>query len=319
MQPSGNLTRDNHYVQQALTRRWSDDGNNVYAYRTLVSHPSVNEWQVKSIKGLGEQRDLYTVFQGGRESDEFEHWIQKQFEDAGIAATEKVISGTRLTPADWHAALRYVAAQDLRTPLTFIEAVQRWGQELAPAHLTKFLKEAVEEILVLRVEGALPAPSPLSDAYAGSIKVKIDRPKDPVVGLAAVQLSVKIGRRLWIQNMRQLLIDNAAVICEQRWSIVEPYGDEEWPLTDQPVVRLNYYKPGNYDFGGGWGNKNSEIIMPISPRHLLYVKLGSKLPNRFAASLDITRHLQRFLVERAYRHVFASNLLPWVKEVRPVR
>ena len=43
-----------------------------------------------------------------------------------------------------------------------------------------------------------------------------------------------------------------------------------------PVLRLNYYKPGQYDFRGGWGNPGSEVLMPLSPRHLLYVQVGKK-------------------------------------------
>src|SRR5438309_5822845 len=90
MQPTQNLTRNNHYVQQGLTCGWSEDGNNVWVYRTLVSHAHIPEWELKPIKGLAVQRNLYTVFLAGRETDEFEHWIKKQFEDPGLAAIERM-------------------------------------------------------------------------------------------------------------------------------------------------------------------------------------------------------------------------------------
>lgn len=52
--------------------------------------------------------------------------------------------------------------------------------------------------------------------------------------------------------------------------------------------------------------------MPISPRHLLYVKVGSKSRNRFTVSQEETRYLQRFIVERAHRWIFAKKKLGWV-------
>ena len=44
------ITRDSQYIPQATLRRWSEDGNRVWAYRLLVSHPNVLEWEPRSIK-----------------------------------------------------------------------------------------------------------------------------------------------------------------------------------------------------------------------------------------------------------------------------
>ena len=32
----------------------------------------------------------------------------------------------------------------------------------------------------------------------------------------------------------------------------------------------------DYDFNGGWGKKHSNIIMPISPKCLLFTEIGTK-------------------------------------------
>jgi hypothetical protein len=58
-------------------------------------------------------------------------------------------------------------------------------------------------------------------------------------------------------------------------------------------------------------------MMPVSPRHLLYVKVGAKSKGRFAFSYEQTRLVQRLLVERAYRWVFARDPASWVAEVKP--
>lgn len=95
-----NIARDSHYVPQATLRRWSEDGQRVYAYRILVSRPEVPDWTLRSIHGLAYRRDLYTTFAGGQELDEFERWIAKEYEEPGLEAVNKLVACRRLTPSD---------------------------------------------------------------------------------------------------------------------------------------------------------------------------------------------------------------------------
>ncbi len=310
------IARDNHYVQQALLRRWSVDGNNLWVYRTLVSHAHIPEWARKAIRGIAVQNDLYTVFSGGQEIDDFEQWIQREYEDPGLEATEKIVTGGLLTPVEWTAIQRYVAAQDLRTPLTFKEDMERW-KTLVPSLLNEILKDLANEAKRFQAEGVTHTQRLHPTPYSDFVRAKVRPSPDELSTDGTLQLSMRTGRKFWVVSIRQRLIDNANIICGQRWSVIEPYGDEEWPLTDHPVVRLNYYRLGQYDFKGGWGNTNSELFMPVSPRHLLYVKVGSKAANRPSASKDVTRRLQRFLVERAHRWIFARQKFDWVESIRP--
>jgi hypothetical protein len=117
--------------------------------------------------------------------------------------------------------------------------------------------------------------------------------------------------------MRHLLTGAANVLCQHKWSIAEPEGVNEWLTSDHPVLRLNYYAPGRYDFGGGWGNAGTELMMPLSPRHLLYVQVGKKSESRFAFSREHTQLVQRFFLERAHRWIFARQPMAWVAGVRP--
>jgi hypothetical protein len=156
-----------------------------------------------------------------------------------------------------------------------------------------------------------------TNEFSELIEVSIERPATPDSDQATVRAVLPGGRRLWIASMRHLLTGAAETLCKHRWSIAEPAGDAEWLLTDHPVLRLNYYGPGRYDFGGGWGNPGSEIMMPVSPRHLLYVQVGSKALSRLTFSHEQTRAVQQLLVERAHRWVFARRPAAWVAEVRP--
>jgi hypothetical protein len=86
------------------------------------------------------------------------------------------------------------------------------------------------------------------------------------------------------------------------------------------VLRLNYYyEQGTYDFKGGWGSQGTDLILPLSPRHLLYTQVGAEAPDRFTFSNEMTSTIQRFLAERAHRWVFARRPTETVARFRPRR
>lgn len=314
---SRNLVRDSHYVPTAMLRRWSDDDTHVYAYRILVSSSRVPLWSHRAIRGIAYRRDLYTIFKGGQELDELERWLGTEFEHPGLEAVERLLSGARLAPQDWKKMARLVAAQDVRTPLSFLESKRRWDREI-PELLNETLEEAA---MRLKAKRELEPPGPIirrdDSEFSGLFQVSIELPKTAESDQAHIRAEVPVGRCLWVASIRHALKNLSKVLCGHRWSVAKPYGEEEWPLTDHPVLRLNYYKRGHYDFGGGWGNPGSEIMMPVSPKRLLYVKVGSKAPNRFAFSQHETRLVQQLIAERAHRWVFGTRPLEWLGGMRP--
>jgi hypothetical protein len=94
-------------------------------------------------------------------------------------------------------------------------------------------------------------------------------------------------------------------------------GDAEWPLTDHPVLTLNYYGPGKYDFGPGWGRESSEFILPVSPRLAVCTQVGRRETGPWQATSGQTAELQRFVVERALRWIIARKPEPWISTLRP--
>ena len=311
-----NITRDNHYIPQAVPHQWSNDGERVHAYRILVSHSEVPEWELRSISGTAYHRDLYTSFTGDEELDEFEQWIEKEFEIPGLEAINKLVLERRLSQMEWRAIALFVAAQDVRTPLNFIESMRRWNQEV-PGILENSIKETVRKLEDAREQGIRLIPSKSKNEFSELFRVHIKPPSEKDSDEASIQAEVVIGRRFWIASMRHLLSDAAKTLCQHRWSVARPHADNEWPLTDHPVLRLNYYRPGKYDFRGGWGNEGSEIIMPVSPRHVLYVQVGKKIKSRFVFSSTDTELVQRLIVERAHRWVFAREPIDGVTQVKP--
>ena len=307
------IARESHYVPKATLRRWSDDGVHVWAYRLLVSHQNIPEWREHRIRGMTKQRDLYTTFEGDQEGDDFEKFITREIEEPGQAALEKLIGNFKMKPAEWHAVGKFVAAQQMRTPLFFIEWVRSINERM-PETLKSVLKEIGQ-----KPAAELAATNREPDA-ANYLREKVRVTVDPVAdgnGLALVQTQISSSRTAWLRFMRRMLTERIELFCNHRWRVMKLAGDAEWPMTDNPVLALNYVRPGLYDFGAGWGKQNSNFILPVSPRLAVFTQVGAKETGPLHSSPQQTRELQGFAVERALRWVIARKPAPWIVATRP--
>jgi hypothetical protein len=174
------ITRESHYVPLATLRRWSEDGMNVWAYRLLAPSTSIEPWQLCAIKGLTKKRDLYTTFEGDQEGDDFEKFITREIEEPGQEAIGKVIGNFKMKPGDWRAVARFVAAQQMRTPMFFVEWIRRVNEEM-PKTLESILSELEQKSAAqIAAETQEPddhnLPSPLARLKArGRRRVAADR------------------------------------------------------------------------------------------------------------------------------------------------
>jgi hypothetical protein len=64
----------------------------------------------------------------------------------------------------------------------------------------------------------------------------------------------------------------------------------------------------NYDFGGGWGVNNGDILLPLSPKHLLYTCIGKKVwPRGTVLDVKTASLIRKIIIEHADRYVFAES------------
>jgi len=274
----------------------------VHAYRLLVSHQNVPEWQVHPIRSLTKQRDLYTTFEGDQEGDDFEKFITREIEEPGQAAVEKLVANAKMKPADWHSIARFVAAEQMRTPLFFVEWVKRLNESM-PETLQSILDELGQKTPAEL--GAAERESDAANYLRDKLRVTID-PLPGSGGVALVKAEVSSSRTAWLHFMRRMLTERIELFYKHRWRVMKLAGDAEWPLTDHPVLTLNYYGPGKYDFGAGWGREGSEFILPVSPRLAVCTQVGRKETGTWHATTAQTVELQRFVVERALRWIVAE-------------
>lgn len=310
------LKRNNHFVPQLYLRQWSPDGNKIWAYRTLVSCKNVPYWEFKSISRLAYQRDLYTEVFEGKEIDEFERWMESEYETPAKEAITKVLTGYKLTQTDWNRLALFLAAQDVRTPKNYIESIQRWEEQI-PSLLEKTMKESIQHL----EEDSKNYKKNIqrkrnTENFQKSLKVQIFPNAIPEEKKGIVKAEVVLGRQLWLESQKFLLENTAKKLTEHKWSIVKPAQGNHWFTCDHPVVRLNYYGTGNYDLKGGWGNSAANLIMPLSPNHLLFTQIGSEMADYFTLPSEKTFEIQRIIAERSHRWIFSHREMGIVKRYK---
>jgi hypothetical protein len=297
------LARRNHYAPEAYLRGWSDDGQRVLAYRLLVPREDYPLWERRPISRLAVWEDLYTWMEGGEERDEFERWLNRDIENPAAAALAKVRRGEPLEDQDWHRLVIYVAALDLRTPETYRILREQWIREM-PRLLSRTFDRARK---ALRRAGPLPV-QPAEDERPGPaiplpFAVRVTPRQDDV----EVRAEVTVGRQLWLHNVRQLLTGAAKVLTQHRWHILRPAPGHEWFTSDHPVIKLNFETPDKYDFGGGWDRKGGEILVPLSPHHMLYTRIRAPTHLGHSLTTDETRLMQRMVAQHASRWIIARS------------
>ena len=307
--------RDNHYVPRLYLKRFAAPDGRVFTYRILAAHERVPLWKPTAIKGIAYHEYLYTRTVAGVESDEIEKWLNTEFEMPAEEPLMKATSGLRLSPNDWSNLIRFVAAQDVRTPVRLQDDLQYWNQKLPGLH-DKTLRDAVSTLESAKRSGqtVTTAKFPNSEYIPIRVTTAIEAGQE----FGTVKSELVVGRGLWLFGIRHSLTKTIEVLLNHRWTILLAPDGLNWFTSDNPVIRLNYYGEGKYDFRGGWGKKGGEILLPLDSRHLLYTKIGERPPCRGSiVPRHVAEGLRRFIAEHAHRFIFAASPDPEVERLRP--
>ena len=263
---------------------------------------------------IGSRLDFYSRHSSTAELDEFETWLTNTYEEPGQEAIEKLLRQNRMQPADWDRISMFVAVQQRRTPLAFLEFSERWS-DLANQSLEHSVRQLEQRLIESRRTGIPIEHEPKEDHLTGTVRVV--RQDDPETEQAAFGLEIASMRSVWMADFKRLLRDNAGTITGTRWQTVVPAGDGQWVLTDHPTLNIIYEGPGRYEFKAGWGQAKANFFMPLSPRLALLTEIGQHKTGRSEATPQLTELLQRMQVERAFRAVFALDEPAWVERIRP--
>ena len=310
-----NFHRDNHFVPRLYLKLWESSPKQVWTYQILVSHEKMPLWKERSTRVVAYHAHLYTRLVAGQESDEIERWLDQEYEAPAEEVIKKATADARLTPDDWSRLVRFLAAQDVRTPSRLLENLKR-SQETLPNLMEDVLQEAVHNLKISKEKNQIiqEAQTPFADYLPLRVTTHIEEGQEE--GYLSVETVA--GRGVWLFSIRHLLAKTAKVLHQHQWTILSPPENMTWFTSDDPVIRLNFNSSNNYDFHGGWGSPGTEIFMPLGPRHLLYTQVGKRPPRKGTKfSHEQAALIRRFIAEHAHRTIFAAKQDMDIPKLRP--
>lgn len=308
-----NVRKNHHYVSQSYLKAWSNKHKNIWHYRTLVSHKSVPLWSQSSIKSIANQYQLFTRTVAGNDSDDFEIWMDQEIETPAQTALSNIRCGKSLSSDEWDCLLRYLVLHDIRSPVFYVEGIERWKLEM-PDLLERVIQDAVS-----KMTEAVETQKESTIEYnkkSELIPLKVSKEVVADSDYGGLRAEVLLGRGLWLFSIKHLLTSTYQVLKQHNWSVIKAPEGLEWLTSDNPVLKLNYYGSGSYDFKGGWGNKGTEIIFPLSPNLLLYTMVGRKegISNM---SNELAMTVNRLISENAYKSIFAFTPVDDIQSIVP--
>lgn len=294
------LHKANHYVPQLYLKQWSIDGQ-ISTYRLLVQHENIPLWKDHSLRGIAFHQQLYTYVMGQEETDEFERWLDHEFEAPAEEAIRRAVNNKRMKPEHWKNLIRFAVAQDVRTPANLKTFLSR-QQETLQALMNETVEDSIRW-LEEAVESGVKLPANKANFFDSfPFKVTVNRAPD---GNGEVATKIILGRKLWLWVIRHHLTETIEKINHSRWTIVHAPAGITWPTTDNPVIKLNFYNAENYDFSGGWGAPNCDIFLPLSSKHLLHCSVGRKSwPKGTLLDKTTAALIRKIIIEHADRFIF---------------
>jgi len=284
-------------------------------YRTLVSHNNVAGWKERSIKGIGYQKHLYTQLLSGDYSDKIERLFSEQYEDPAEKSILKAVSNGRLDSEDWRLLVNYLAVHDVRTPLRLIEHLRRAENQL-PVIMNEVLGSLEDKLR--RKQISVPESGSAGNGIRGIFPLAVSIDKNSNKEYATVKVETTPGRSTWAFSIKHLLSNASSILHKNKWTIMRPARGMYWPTSDNPVIKLNYYSSGNYDFKGGWYNPGTELLFPLGPEHMMYSQVNKRPPMRGTRfSHSDTKLIRKIITENAHRYIFCNQIDEEVEGFRP--
>ena len=290
----------NHFVPKSYLKNWSDNDNKIFIYNSLVSHEGVPLWKKDFIKSNAYQKHLYTSIESGVVNDDIERWFDQKFESPAEPIIKKVINDSKLSYGEMTILLKFLALQDVRTPKQLIETIDRH---------TKNINDMLPKILD-GMPNRLNKKNRITSNKANYNKflpINITSEIEDGADFGTLKVETLVGRKPWFFSMLHLLEKTSKILLKYKWKIIKPYDGMKWVTSDNPVIKINYIRHGQYDLKGGWGRHNGNIFFPIGPNHALFTKIGAK-KIVFDTHMDPykTLELNQMQAENAYRYIYSN-------------
>lgn len=299
------LSRNNHYLAQMYLDAWKNDENKVCVYHLLVPNENVPLWKYKSTRSVGSEDNFYiTLNDVNDETDTFEKEFNKKYETPAMIPLKKAINGERLSIDDWHILIEFVACSIVRTP-SFLLKVLTDGNNKYAATFQKEIDNISKKISNIKVEDLKTEKNPKENYDLFPIKFT-NMGEGDNKDTSIIKIETIIGKQFYFFIIDHLLKNTVKVLHSHKWSIIEMDDNVVLPTSDSPVICLNYNNYEDYNFGGGWGRKNTNIIFPISPNKVMFTQVGVKCKPRMKADYKFSLFIKKIIIEHSHRVIISK-------------
>lgn len=308
-----NLSRNNHYLSQMYLEAWKNKNNKVEVYELLVPNIKVPLWQSKSIKSVGSLDSIFVRIKNGIEIDDIERWFNVKYETPVKEALEHAINDERMTSDEWHYLIDFLACHIVRSPAYIVKIL-----DLAKKDCVPIFQEKCEEISNVKEQEILKTISKYKENEDNELfPIKITDTGDIDEDKAILKVETIFGKQFYLWIMKHMLENTAKILHTHKWGIITVDEKVSLPTSDNPVVCLNYNNENDYNFDGGWGRKNSNILFPISPNKILYTQIGVKVRPRLQIDLKTSLILKKLIIEHSHRKIISNFKDTEIEKIKP--
>lgn len=296
----------NHFVSKCYLEMWENSNRNIQVYKKLITDKNEALWREKKSSQIGYLNNFYIVYDGESKddneqySDKFEDIFNNTYENRLKKILKKIDDEKELENAEWTTIFKFISVQRFKTIDGFLRI-----KEISSKKFEKTIKSAVNKI-----NKEIRAGTSLTHSLENKSDLKL-----PIFIESRIvrerHLDLKIvyinGRSVWLNCLDRLINSHYKFLQKHTWSLVKAPLNKEWITSDNPVITLNYYNIDNYDFKGGLNSLNSNIIVPLSPKFLLFTQIGVKMPLVWGASIDFYELIIKLICENATVSIFCRN------------
>ena len=305
-------SHNNHYIPQFYLKNWSQDGNSIFVYSLLVSDSRIHYWSRGKIKSTAVWNDFYTRNEGQKEIDDFEKWFDGEFETPVKKVFDNLLKGYDLGKDELEKLTRFVGAQYLRTPAHLNDLISRLRIEV-PQIIEDVLQKTSKQ---LETNPEIIRSQPPISEEIKLLPIKVSANKE----IGQIKVDSLVGKGMYLFELKHLLTKTVSVLEKHQWHFIHAADGVSFPTSDDPVICLNYNSEHDYDFKGGWGKKNGNILMPISPSLLLITQIGSNMSsNPMDYSEYWSKFFRKIIIEHAHRYVYAIEPQKGMLSINPRR
>ena len=290
-------SRRHHNIPRFYLARFTDSGEATGSLWVLDNHDA-RLWP-STPDGTGFEKDLYRVEHSEIPADSLEKEFAKLEGDASEVIRRIVLSGELpSTPDDFNTLLNFVSLLNVRIP-DFINAREAALGKLANITMRMVLETPerwAEQVERMAESGRTVKPGVTYEKR----KEFIERGEYEVVADQNWKLT-------WLLEAHDMSLP---LFAQRTWHLLVAAEDAPDFVTSTRPVLLRFTTPVPAFYSPGLGLKNTEVLLPLSRRHLLLGRFEESERIVVADSITVAR-ANSLIVGSASRVILPAHELAW--------